>query len=276
VDEYGRFDVMLSPERPRGYEGSFWRLDPTSNMLLMRLVSSDWADEREPSVAIERLDVPARRPGPSAAALETKLSALPSAIDFIATLLIDHVELLRREGYVNSLKVFDLSTGGGLQGQFYYEGAYDLAEEEALILETKAPEHCLYRSLILTNELYETVDWYNNHASLNDAQALSIPTGCSAWSSPPAIRACPTGSTPVGHPRGVIQGRWTECNSTPVPTVHKVKVADLPSIYPSRPRTSRRSRDGSRSASAAPLCYKGACGSSASQMTDDLPPHART
>jgi hypothetical protein len=227
VDAAGRFDVILSPERPAGYTGPWWKLSPTTNNLLMRLVSSDWANEQEPTVAIERIDAPVERPRRSAEALEAKLRALPQAIDFIATLFVDHVEILRRQGYVNKLKVFDLATGGGLQGQFYYEGAYDLAEDEALIVEAKAPSQCLYRSLILTNELYQTTDWINNHASLNDAQAPLDADGVLRIVVSARDPGVPNWLDTAGFPRGVIQGRWTGCNENPVPEMRKVKAAEV-------------------------------------------------
>lgn len=125
ADADGNFDVILSPERPAGYTGDWWRLLPTSNRLLLRMVSSDWGRETEPSFSIERLDVPVERPRPSAADLEERLRALPSATGFIAQIFVDHVSRLRDEGYVNTLKVFDTTQLGGLAGQFYYEGAYD-------------------------------------------------------------------------------------------------------------------------------------------------------
>ncbi|MET0252257.1 MAG: hypothetical protein ABW203_08780 [Novosphingobium sp.] len=232
VDDAGRFDVILSAARPANYEGDWWQLDPTTNNLLMRLVGSDWGKEREPTVSIERLDVPPQRPRPGAAALEARLRALPGSIDFIAMLFVDHVELLRQQGYVNKLKVFDLTTGGGLQGQFYYEGAYDLADDEALIVEARAPERCRYRSLILTNELYETTDWYNNHSSLNDAQAPLDADGVLRIVVSARDPGVPNWLDTAGHRRGAIQGRWTECNEQPVPSVRKVKVAEVRKFLP--------------------------------------------
>src|SRR3546814_231326 len=84
---------------------------------------------------------------------------------------LDHVVQLRKEGYINKLKIFDVvSNLGGLFGQFYYEGAYELGPDEALIVEAEVPTQCGYASLILTNDIYETTDWYNNQASLNNAQ----------------------------------------------------------------------------------------------------------
>jgi hypothetical protein len=40
VDAEGRYDVLLSPTRPEDYTGDWWQLDPTSNMLLVRMVGS--------------------------------------------------------------------------------------------------------------------------------------------------------------------------------------------------------------------------------------------
>jgi hypothetical protein len=227
VDAQGRYDVVLSSERPKAHTGEWWQISPTTNSLQLRLVSSDWAKEREPTLSIERLDVPPQRPRPSAATLEARLRALPLAIDFIATLFVNHVDALRRDGFVNKLKVFDNSQGGGLQGQFYYEGVYDLADDEALIISAKAPSQCLYRSLILTNELYETTDWYNNHSSLNDAQAPLDKDGVLRIVVSARDPGVPNWLDTAGHPTGIIQGRWTECNEHPIPEVVKVKAADV-------------------------------------------------
>ena len=71
----------------------------------------------------------------------------------MAKLLVDHVVELQAGGFVNKFKVFDVSQiGGQLTGQFYYEGAYDLADDEALIVDAKVPDKFEYYSMIVTNE----------------------------------------------------------------------------------------------------------------------------
>lgn len=233
ADAQDRYDVILSPERPKGYTGDWWKLEPTTTRLLVRMVSADWANERSPTLTIERLDVPAPRPRPPAEVLERRLRALPGAVDFLALFGVDHVGKLRREGYVNKLKVFDnITMPGLLAGQAYYEGAYDLADDEALIVETPVPAKCGYRSLILTNDLYETTDWYNNQASLNDAQAKPDADG--------VLRIVVSAQDPgvanwldtAGHPTGLIQGRWADCDASPTPTVRKLKVAEVRAALP--------------------------------------------
>jgi hypothetical protein len=244
VDAAGRYDVLLSPTRPQGYTGDWWQLDATSNMLLVRMVGSQWDKEGEPTLSIERLDIPAARPRPAAATLEANLRSIAASADFIAPLLVDRPQKLRGEGYVNKLKDVDFSQMGGLAGQYYYEGVYDLKDDEALIVETKLPERCSYRSLILTNEIYETTDWYNNHSSLNGAQAAADKDG--------VLRIVVSAHDPgvlnwldtAGYPSGVIQGRWLDCSSKPIPTVRKVALADVRKSLPAEtPTISAEKRD---------------------------------
>jgi hypothetical protein len=231
VDGQGRYGVLISPQRPAGYTGDWWQLDPRASRLMLRMVSANWGKEQEPTFALERIDKPAGRPRPSAASLEAKLRALPNATEFIGLMFVDHVEKLRSQGFVNRLKVFDVPMGA-LAGQFYYEGVYALADDEALIVESPVPAKCDYRSLILTNELYETTDWVNNHSSLNDTQARPDADG--------KLRIVVSTRDPgianwmdtAGHPTGIIQGRWTGCDSQPIPEVRKVKVADVAQLLP--------------------------------------------
>ena len=244
VDADGRYDVILSPTRPAGWTGEWWKLGPTTNLLMVRLVSSDWSKETSPTISIERLDAPAPRRRLGAAELEARLRALPRRAEFIAPLFVDHVQKLRNEGYVNRLKVFDVSAMGGLQGQFYYEGAYDLADDEALIISAKAPARCVYRSILLTNQIYETTDWVNNHSSLNDAQAAVDSDGVLRVVVSAKDPGTPNWLDTAGYSKGVVQGRWTECDAQPVPTVQRVKLADVRAhLPPETPRITPEQRD---------------------------------
>ena len=227
VDGNGSFDVILSRQRPAGYQGEWWRLEAKTNKLLLRMVSADWLREQHPTLSVERLDVPVTRPRPTGRDLETQLRHLPAAIEFIALLFVDHVEKLRAEGYINRLKVIDMSKIGGLTGQFYYEGTYDLQDDEALIIESKLPSKCLYRSLILTNGLYETTDWYNNHSSLNDAQSRADSDRVLRVVISAKDPGIPNWLDTAGYARGLVQGRWFDCDSQPLPSMQKVALADL-------------------------------------------------
>jgi hypothetical protein len=226
-DASGQFDVLLSPARPAGYTGAWWKLDPNASSLLLRQVSQDWAKERDPAISIERVDIPVRKERTSAQELEKRLDAIPRQAFLIAAFLVNHAEQMRAEGFVNKLRVFDVSNGGALEGQFYYEGVYDLQPDEALIVEAKVPARCRYSSMILTNPIYETTNWIDNHSSLNGSQYRVDKDG--------VLRVVIANRDPgvanwldtAGYPTGVVQGRWTECDAQPVPTARKVRIADL-------------------------------------------------
>jgi len=232
VDDDDRFEVIISAQRPEGWEGEWWEMRPAANRLLLRMVSHDWAGEVSPTLALERLDIAMRRPRVPAQVLQQRLSSMPQSIGFLGPMFVDHVEELRNEGFVHRFKSFDITSAGGLEGQFYYETVYELADDEALIIETDIPEICPYRSLILTNEIYETTDWYNNHSSLNGHQSVIDSDG--RWrvvvsARDPGVR---NWLDTADYPTGMIQGRWTHCSDTPIPTITKVAFDEIADHLP--------------------------------------------
>lgn len=232
LDAQGSFDVLMSATRPAGYTGDWWPLQPTTDKLILRSVASDWARETDPAIAIERTDTSVMRRAPDAQELARRLALIPKFATFLTSLFVDHVEKLRAAGFVNQVKSYDVSKMGGLAGQSYYEGAYDLADDEALILEAKVPAQCAYRSMLLTNRIYETANWTDNQSSLNDAQAAPDADG--------VLRIVVSAKDPgvanwldtAGERQGLVQGRWTDCSEAPVPSVRKVKLSALRKALP--------------------------------------------
>src|SRR3546814_5176834 len=96
---------------------------------MVRQVASDWGKEVDPTLSIERLDTPAVKPQLSAAEMSARLAESTNMIANASSFFVDHVEGLRRDGFINQFRVFDLMNMMGLVGQFYYEGAYQLAPE---------------------------------------------------------------------------------------------------------------------------------------------------
>lgn len=229
----GSFDVILSPERPAGHAGDWWELKPETERLMMRIVACDWGVEREPRFGIVRLDSAGAAKGrPTQEELAFRFGEVAPTTTFCALAFADKVQKLRDEGLINSLKVVDFSQMTGLAGQAYYEGAFELADDEALITEVRIPEVVRYWSLILTNELYETIDYYHNQTSLNDVQAVVDADGY--------FRAVISARDPgvhnwldtSGYLSGAVQGRWFDAEESPTPTMKKVKLADVRAHLP--------------------------------------------
>ena len=227
VAKDGSFEVVISPERPAGYEGDWFLLNPDCEKFMVRIVACDWGVEREPRFGIARLDVDEAKGRLSTEQLNEAFAEIPGIAAVCALAFPTHVEELRDEGYLNRFKIFDVSQMSGLAGQFYYEGAYELRDDEALISEVKVPDSYKYWSIILTNDLYETTDWYNNQSSLNDMQGLVDDDG--------VFRTVISARDPgvhnwldiSGYPTGAIQGRWFEASEKPMPTLRKVQLADV-------------------------------------------------
>lgn len=227
VDSNGNFEVVISPEKPAGLNGDWWPLDDNCEKFMIRIVSCDWGAEREPRFGIARLDVDEAKGRPSVDALRQAFGEMPGITAVCALAFPTHVHELRDQGFLNTLKVFDVSQMSGLQGQSYYEGAYELADDEALITEVKIPESYKYWSIILTNELYETTDWYNNQSSLNDMQGHVDSDGI--------FRTVISGRDPgvhnwldtAGYSSGAVQGRWFGASEAPNPTMRKIKVSAI-------------------------------------------------
>ncbi|WP_295490843.1 hypothetical protein [Sphingorhabdus sp. EL138] len=227
IDSEGNFEVVISPQKPAGHKGDYWPLNEACEKFMIRIVSCDWGVEREPRFGIARLDVDEAKGRPSIDALKHAFGEMAGITQVCALAFPTHVQELRDEGFLNALKVFDVSQMSGLQGQSYYEGAYELADDEALITEVKIPEAYKYWSIILTNELYETTDWYNNQSSLNDMQGVI--------DSDRIFRTVISARDPgvhnwldtAGYESGAIQGRWFGANATPNPSIRKVKLVDV-------------------------------------------------
>ena len=237
LDADGRFDVIISPERPAGWTGHWWMLNPACEKFMLRIVGCRWGEEREPRFGIDRLDTPAAKGRPSLAELAARFAEIPFTTQTCALAFPDKVEKMRNASPLNTLNVVDFSQMSGLQRQSYYEGAYDLAEDEALITEVAIPDEVGYWSLILTNELVR-----NDRLGITTSRASTMRR---RWSMAIAcFRAVISARDPgvhnwldtSGYPRGAIQGRWFDTDARPTPTAKVVKLADVSAHLPADTR----------------------------------------
>src|SRR3546814_3352083 len=126
----------------------------------------------------------------------------------------------------------DVSNDSALVEQFYNEGAYELTADEALIIGSKGAAKCGYSSLILTNDIYETTDWYNNLSILNGSQVHIAKDGMLRIVVSAKDPGVPNWLDTAGYPSGAVQGRWTDCDSQPMPPVRQVTFNAVRSLLP--------------------------------------------
>ena len=230
----GDFEFILSTERPAGLTAE-WRLLPAgAHTLTVRQVAYDWSNEKQATLHIVRLDAPTSTPRRhSAEDYKKALRATAIYAKRITDQFTRYPKMLRDGGYINA-KVHpnDFSDVGGLSDQMYYDGVFDLKDDEALILEMPIPSVCRYWNLQLINEFLAGTDYIFRHGSLNGHQARVDRDGkCRvviAHRDPGAINWLDT----AGLNTGLYMGRWKGANAHPLPVLTKIRSADIDQYLP--------------------------------------------
>src|SRR5262245_20890073 len=114
---------------------------------------------------------------------------------------------------------------GGLPKQVYYDGIHEIADDEALIIETELPRQCRYWQVLVADARFCTVDWVNRQSSLNDAQARLDADGRFRAVISRLDPGVPNWLDKADYPWGVIQLRWNHASDHPDPTITKVPFA---------------------------------------------------
>ena len=227
IADDGSFRVVLSVERPEGYDGDWWELNPEVGKLLMRKCACDWNTEIDAQVAINRLDDAGEDMAP--AEIARRFSEMGDWIKGMITFDMELVRYYREHHGMNVLLRSQwIQQGGGLATkQAYYDGIHEIADDEALIVEFPVPTDCYYWQILVADDRFSTVDWVNRQSSLNDAQARIDPDG---W-----FRGVVSKQDPGVHnwldkadwPWGILQARFYRADDFPEATVTKVPVAEV-------------------------------------------------
>lgn len=227
----GSFRVVLSAERPAGYEGDWWQLHEGTERLLMRRCSCDWLGEVDARVAIDRLDRTGRDMTPEEIA--RRFSDLAEWV--LGTIRFD-MGLVRHYREHHGVNVLTRSTMidklGALPAQAYYDGIHEIADDEALIVETDLPRSSRYWQILVADDRFCTVDWVNRQSSLNDHQARIDTDGRFRAVVAHRDPGVPNWLDAAGLSSGVLQLRWNRASDHPDPVVHKVRLDDVRAHLP--------------------------------------------
>lgn len=241
----GSFEVVFSAERPAGHTGDWRRLHPEARFLLLRQFSYDWGRERDARVAIERLDTPPLKPRRTPADIDRELRALfGTYVGCLSQTGIGAVARVQAGGWVNRFHLHDFHElgNGGSWPQAYYECVYELAPDEALILETELPEKHHYWNVQVVDALWNQVELVHRQSSLNGHQAVLDADGRFRAVLSLEDPGVPNWLDAGGHTRGMLIGRWYRCSSHPTPTLTKVKLADVRRHLPATPLVTAEQR----------------------------------
>jgi hypothetical protein len=229
----GEVDLVLS-EQP--HEGNWLPIAENATTLVVRHFFYDWETEVASSLMLERIGPPsgssARRADDPRAVVARQLIALG---DFVVANLDFFLQFSRPETPNTFLPPLDGTAMGAAAENRPVIGSWELASDEALVLEVRPPEG-LYWSFSLGNPWWETIDYANHQSSLNGHQTVVDDDGLArvvvAHSDPGVANWLDS----AGHSAGPMILRCVRTETAPVPTTRVVKLADVDATLPEQTR----------------------------------------
>lgn len=241
----GSFELLLSPERPEGYQGDWWKLEAGATAIVIRQRHYDWVNEVDGRFAIQRLDVPAAKPESTVQDIDRALSRVAKYIESYGKVTFDGLTTRPlREGPPNTLTCKNYSGYGSLASTIFAEGMFELADDEALIIETALPQSCSYWGFQLADDFWQSIDWVNRQSSLNGFTARIDSDAKLRMVVSTQDPGVPNWLDTAGRLTGFIYGRWDDASDCPTPVATRVKIADVRrQLPPDTPSVSLEERE---------------------------------
>jgi hypothetical protein len=247
VEPDGRFEILLAPERPAGYTGNFiashrrvsrpspddpgGALDRYACWVSGRQLFYDWEREDPVQLTIRQLGAEGGHPpsyAPELAARQLRrcgeLVRGPMHFwnQFYTTLLEVYGKRDGAEGErfmprnaFNRVNAASRETGGGQSTNLYAGGIFELAPDQALIVESRAPVPAQYVGFHLASLWGESLDFANHQSSLNGFQAEPDPDGSLRYVVAHRDPGVPNWLDTTGQPEGFLTPRWSYSQTPP-------------------------------------------------------------
>lgn len=219
------FEVIFSAERPAGYTGKWAPIDPQAGGMMVRYRSYDWANEVDPMLSIECLNPVPPKPRLNPDEIVARIREMAKFPGRKTKLYYPMQNGVReRVGW----NVFEpVRMPGALAKQTYWPACFQLAPDEALIIETALPERRPYWNIQLNDPYFNALEYVYRLSSTNGHFAKLSSDGRFRAVIALTDPGVPNWLDPAGYTEGGIYGRWYDCDSEPVPTITRVKLADL-------------------------------------------------
>lgn len=232
VDAEGRFEILLAPSRPEDHEANFiatqrvtrdgrtWSADN----LTLRVLFHDWEREQALDLHIEQigkegLSPPVLDPAKAAHAMRRVGEIVDNQMrfwnEFYDVVLETYGDrngdgqCMMPRNDLNEPNAAALATGGGQSTNIYSGGIYELAADQALVIETEVPIPPLYSGFHLSNLWGESHDYANRQSSLNGHQAQPDPDGRIRYVVSHTDPGVPNWLDTTGLAEGFMAVRWS-------------------------------------------------------------------
>jgi hypothetical protein len=224
-DQDGEFVVTVSANRPAS--GDWLPMREDSSTLVVRQTFLDRTSERPAEIRLMRTDGAHQPRHLTPRALDRGLRASARFVAGCAKLF--HTWATSMKASTNTLPEFDAAiakAAGGDPNIVYYHSYWQLALDEALIIEVTPPV-CDYWNFQLNNHWMESLDYRYFPVTLNKHSAKRRKDGSVRIIVAHTNPGVDNWLDPCGHDRGTMCWRWIRPKRRVTPETRVVKLADL-------------------------------------------------
>ena len=227
-DEQGNFTLLLSQQRPQA-KGQWIEIPEDASNIMLRQYVADRSREELVNIAIGPLGEAPSLPDTRDTDIAEALSAMNYAFVFLATL--HKIVLPQAWEQPNQFFTTDADSLGGTissPDNLYMIGSFDVARDEALIIEVEPPQ-TRYWNIALETHWHEAVDYMHRPVSRTLDNVTIDPDGRVRFVIAHQDPEVPNWLDPMGNERGFMTLRWLDARGAvvPVPIVKKVSLAEL-------------------------------------------------
>jgi hypothetical protein len=227
----GEWEMIISSVKPAG-DVNWMPMHELARMFQVRIYLSDWVNDTSPTLHIERVGGEGLAPPPPDPA---KLAvALDRAANWVAE-SASYWNVYTRKGFERATPNVTspaISTPGGADNIKYGSCFWDLADDDAIVIECDEPEAQYFNFCIHTLDWLESGDFANRQVSLAGHQLHRDTDGkirVVLSSTDPGV---PNWIDAEGRKTGMLVYRFVWATSNPVPIGELVKVGDVRSKMP--------------------------------------------
>ena len=231
IGDDGEFDLILSAEKPPGYEGNWAPIGRGADGLMIRYRSYDWGNEISPQLSIECMDTVPPKPRLSPDDIMERIHEMAKFPMRMTKLFFGMQNKVKEAVGINVFQPAPID--GALSKQIYLPAVYELNDDEALIIETDLPDKRHYWNFQLNDPYYNAVEFVYRLSSLNGHTATISSDGKFRAVIALEDPGVPNWMDPAGFHEGTIYGRWYDCDSCPTPVIHRVPLSQLRNHLPS-------------------------------------------
>ena len=229
-DAEGHFELILSPVE---HEGNWLQTTPETSWFTIRQFFGDWLAEEPMQVSIERIGSEGPPPALSA---QRMVHALADAGRFVGGSAAFWSRYI--EGYRPETNRFVRHRASGLDaspGGVVNHCMWRVEPDEVLLIEVQ-PAECRFWNFELNNYWMNSTDYRYHVSSINGSQAVAEEDGSIRIAVAHADPGIPNWLDTAGFRVGLLNNRWMQAASFPLPQARLLKLADLPDGLPAGAR----------------------------------------